>query len=137
MCVQSCVYECQDQFSHFLCHCLFLRVRLHSLQLCRFMCVWLSHTPSPTHARNPLKDMQQSLNTNPINGTAGRQATTSVMWSPEDRSDESTSNKLVLTARRSHMSSVWKHQPQLYCCVSQEHFGTKTQGINQRLNAVL
>lgn len=86
----------------------------------RFICVsaWVTvfEQESLAHARNPLKVMQQSLNTNPISVTAGREATTSVMWSPEDGNNESTVNKLIVTARGFHMSSVWKPQPQSYSC---------------------
>lgn len=99
----------------YVCPCAYIAYGVY-LYVClvESRCLSRKHTPSPTNAHNPLNDMQQSLNTNPLSVTAGREATTSVMWSPEGRNNESIVNKLILTARGFHMSSVWK--PQLCRC---------------------
>lgn len=72
------------------------------LQCKMYLCAWLSHCvwtgntlPSHTNAHNPVNDMQQSLNTNPIRVTAARERTASAMWCPEDRTNESLVNRLT------------------------------------------
>lgn len=65
----------------YVCLCVFIAYGVY-LYVClvESRCLSRKHTPSPTNApHNPLNDMQQSLHTNPISVTAGREATTSVM----------------------------------------------------------
>lgn len=62
----------------FACACAFIAYGAY-LYVCLVESLCLNTLPSHTNAHNPVNDMQQSLNTNPIRVTAGREGTASVM----------------------------------------------------------